>query len=140
MHVTEVVPTDATFREPVRAFGGDTAFWRVAVRDAQGQPVAAARVEVEVVGPDTALRGRPLATTGSDGVARFTHSLRGSNLPGVYTVRVVEVSHPDCRDAAYDGAANDARSTSFSVSVAGVVPRRSRDGTPASAAPPRRRH
>jgi hypothetical protein len=140
MHVVEVVPTDATFREPVRAFGGDTAFWRVAVRDALEQPVAAARVEVEVVGPDTAIRARPLATTGIDGLARFTFSLRGADVPGVYIVRVVEVSHPDCRDAAYDGAANAARSTSFSVSTALVVPDRTRGGTDGRATPPAHRH
>jgi hypothetical protein len=122
MHVAEVAPTDAMFREPARAFNGGTAYWRVAVRDAQGQPVAAARVQVEIVGPDRAVRGRPLAMTGSDGLARFTYLLRGSDLPGVYTVRVVEVSHPNCGDATYDSAANDARSTSFSVNTPAVVP------------------
>jgi hypothetical protein len=138
MHVTEVVPTDAAFREPARAFSGGTAYWRVTVRDAHSQPVAAARVKVEIVGPDRAVRGQPLATTGSDGVARFTYLLRGSDFPGVYTVRAVEVSHPD-RDATYDRAANDARSTSFSVNIPAVVPHRTR-GTdaPARATPPRR--
>jgi hypothetical protein len=138
MHVAEVVPTDATFREPARAFSGGTAYWRVVVRDAQRQPVAAARVQVEIVGPDRAVRERPLPTTGGDGVARFTYLLRGSDLPGVYTVRAVEVSHPD-RDATYDRAADDARSTSFSVNTPAVVPHRTRAGrdAPARAMPPR---
>jgi hypothetical protein len=141
MHVAEVVPTDATFREPARAFSG-TAYWRVAIQDAHGQPVAAALVQVEIVGPDTAVRERPLATTGGDGLARFTYSLRRSDLPGVYTVRVVAVSHADCSEAAYDSAANDARSTSFSVNAVAVVPHRAgvKEKAPARATPPRPRN
>ena len=55
MHVAEVAPTDALFREPVRAFSGGSACWRVAIRDARNRPVAAARVQIDVVTPDGAV-------------------------------------------------------------------------------------
>jgi hypothetical protein len=116
MHVAEVVSTDAIFREPARAFSGHTVYWRIAIRDAQERPVAAARVHVDVVAPDGAVRARPVTITGSDGLALFTYALGEAGPRGVYTVRVVDVLH-ECSDAEYDAAANVARSTSFSVST-----------------------
>lgn len=116
MHVAEVVATDALYREPTRAFSGDAAYWRVAIRDPDGNPVPAARVHVDVVGPDGAVRARPVTMTGSDGLALFHYSLGGDEGAGVYTVRVTAVSHADRDDAPYDSAANATWSTSFSVS------------------------
>jgi hypothetical protein len=116
MHLAEVVPTDAIFREPARAFSGDAAYWRIAIRDAQERPVAAARVHVDVVAPDGAVRARPVTTTGSDGLALFAYSLGEAGPRGVYTVRVVDVSR-EGGNAEYDRAASVARSTSFSVST-----------------------
>jgi len=116
MHVAEVVATDAIFREPTRAFSGHTVYWRIAIRDAQERPIAAARVHVDVVAPDGAVRARPMTTTGIDGLALFTYSLGKAGPGGVYTVRVVDVAHA-CGDVEYDRAANVARSTSFSVTA-----------------------
>jgi hypothetical protein len=109
------VSTDATFHEPARAFGGSAAYWRVSIRDAQNHPVAAARVRVDVVAPDGDVRARPVTITGNDGLALFTYVLRDSELPGVYAVRVVSVSHLNRRGASYDPASNAAWANSFSV-------------------------
>ena len=79
LHVAEVAPTDALFREPVRAFSGGSACWRVAIRDARNRPVAAARVQIDVVTPDGAVRGRTTAMSGSDGLALFVSAGRGRN-------------------------------------------------------------
>jgi hypothetical protein len=119
MHVAEVAPTDALFREPVRAFNGGSACWRVAIRDARNRPVAAARVQIDVVTPDGAVRGRTTAMSGSDGLALFTYPLEEGETDGVYTVRVVHVSHVTHGDVTYDPAADTARSASFSVSRPG---------------------
>jgi len=116
MHVAEVAPTDALFREPVRAFSGGSACWRVAIRDARNRPVAAARVQIDVVTPDGAVRGHTTAMSGSDGLALFTYPLDEGETEGVYTVRVVHVSHVTRGDVTYDPAADTARSASFSVS------------------------
>jgi hypothetical protein len=114
MHVAEVVPTDATFREPTRAFSGGTAYWRVAIRDVHERPVADARVHVDLLSENGEVRARSVMTTGTDGLARFTYALR-PGLSGVYTVRVVDVSHVNRAGAAYDRAANSGWSNSFSV-------------------------
>jgi hypothetical protein len=118
MHVAEILSTDALYREPTRAFSGDDAYWRVAIKDTQGEPVPAARVSVHVVGPDGAIRARPVTMTGSDGLALFHYSLREAEHAGVYTVRVTSVSHADRDDAPYNPAANITWSTSFSVNRA----------------------
>jgi hypothetical protein len=115
MHVADVVPTDATFREPARAFNDGPAHWRVAIRDVQERPVVGARVHVDIIGPDGVRRARLVMMTDSDGLALFTHSLGAAEMPGVYTVRVADVSHANRRDVVYDRAANTAWSTSFSV-------------------------
>ena len=114
MHVEEVVPTDASFREPARTFRNDLAHWRVVIRDAREQPVADARVHVDLVDSGGGGRARLMTTTDGDGLARFTYPLE--SLPsGVYTVRVIDVSHLERRDATYDRAANTGSSNSFSV-------------------------
>ena len=113
IHVAEVVPTDPLFREPVRAFGRRSAYWRVVIRDAQEHTVTSARVHVDVVGPDGAIRARLVETTGADGLALFTYPLETPESGGVWTVRVVNVSRAD--GAAYDPTANGASTTSFSV-------------------------
>lgn len=115
MHVSEVAPTDVTFREPVRAFDDDQAYWRVAIRDAQEHPVSGARVHMDVVLPDGAVCARLVGITGGDGFALFAYSLRGAEAAGVYTVRVTHVSHSGLGVASYDASANTAWSTSFSV-------------------------
>jgi hypothetical protein len=115
MHVAEIVPTDAAFHEPTRAFHGNVAYWRISIRDAQNQPVGAARVGVDVVAPDGVVRTPPQRITGTDGFALFTYPLSDNDLPGVYTLRVVTVSHLHRGDAEYDSAANDAWATSFSL-------------------------
>jgi hypothetical protein len=114
IHVEEVVPTDAAFREAARAFSGGIAYWRVVIRDAHEQPVADARVHVDVVDSDGGVRARLMMITNIEGLARFTYPLR--SLPsGVYTVRVIDVAHLDRSEAAYDRAANTGSSNSFSV-------------------------
>ena len=123
MHIAEIVPTDAAFHEPTRAFHGDAAYWRVTIRDARNQPVAAARVAVDVVAPDGGVRARPTTVTGSDGLARFSLALSDTDRPGVYTLRVVSVSNLARQSAQYDTAANDAWASSFSVTRS---PRQSR--------------
>jgi len=115
MHVSEVVPTDALFREPARAFDGDHTYWRVAIRDTQQHPVTGARVEVELVAPDGAVCERLVSITGNDGVALFRYALREGDGAGVYTVRVSHVSHAGPGVAWYDPGSNTAWSTSFSV-------------------------
>jgi hypothetical protein len=114
MHVVEVVPTDSIFREPVRAFNDGVAHWRVLIRDAQEQPVTGARVHVDVVAPDGAVRARVTALTGADGCARFSYQLNAPESGTVYTVRVADVVHAG-RSATYDRASNTATTTSFSV-------------------------
>jgi hypothetical protein len=113
IHVAEVVPTDPLFREPVRAFSRQSAYWRVVIRDARKQAVAGARVRVDVVGPDGAVRARLVEVTGVDGLALFTYPLETREPSGVWTVRVANVSQAD--GGAYDPAANGASTTSFSV-------------------------
>lgn len=115
MHVAEIAPTDPAFHEPTRAFRDDMAYWRIAIRDARNQPVAAASVAVTVVGPDGGVRAQPTAVTGGDGLARFTFPLRDTDPPGVYTLRVVSVSKLNRDGAQYDLAANEAWGSSFSV-------------------------
>src|SRR5688572_24458976 len=51
LHVAEVEATDALYRKPVRAFDSGDAFWRVLIHDSKRNPVPAARVRVEVIGP-----------------------------------------------------------------------------------------
>jgi hypothetical protein len=114
IHVAEVVPTDPRFREPVRAFGRRSAYWRVVIRDAREHAVTGARVHVDVVGPDGGIRARLVERTGTDGLALFTYPLETRESEGVWTVRVVNVSHAG-GGAAYDPTANDASTTSFSV-------------------------
>jgi hypothetical protein len=115
MHVAEIVPTDAAFHEATRAFHGTAAFWRVSIRDADNEPVAGARVRVDVVAPDGAVVGRPTMTTGADGLALFNRPLTESDVQGVYIVRVISVSHLNRDGAVYDHAANAAWANSFSV-------------------------
>jgi hypothetical protein len=115
LHVVEVTPTDETYREPARAFGGDIAYWRVAIHDARNSPVAAARVHVEVVDSNGAVHARRVMATGRDGLALFAHLFRPLDPAGIYTVRVVDVSHVNRRDVLYDRAADTARSNSFSL-------------------------
>jgi hypothetical protein len=114
MHVEEVVPTDASFREPARAFSNGLAYWRVLIRDAREQPVADARVHVDLVDSGGGGRARLMMITNAEGLARFTYPL-GSLPSGVYTVRVVDVSHLERPDARYDRAANSGSANSFSV-------------------------
>jgi hypothetical protein len=115
MHIAEVLPTDRAFGEPQRAFGPDSAYWRVKVLDAQANPVAAARVSVDLVGPDGAVCAHLMATTGDDGAALFSYGL-GAQATGVYTVRVVNVSHldPEIPD---DRTGDEASANSFSVTA-----------------------
>jgi hypothetical protein len=115
MHVAQIVPTDAAFREPTRAFHGNAAYWRISIRDAHNQPVGAASVSVNVVAPDGVVRTVPQTITGTDGFALFTYPLGDNDLPGVYTLRVKSVSHLKLDDAQYDYAANEAWANSFSV-------------------------
>ena len=115
MHVAEVVPTDSAFREPQRAFGPASAYWRVSILDARAAPVVAAYVTVDLVGPDAAVCAHLVAVTGDDGAALFSYAL-GRQPPGVYTVRVVNVSHADS-DTSYDRAANVASANSFSATT-----------------------
>jgi len=115
MHIAEVVPTDRAFGEPQRAFGSDSAYWRVKVLDARSDPVAAARVSVDLVGPDGAVCAHLAATTGDDGAALFSYGM-GAQPSGVYTVRVIDVSHAD-PDIPYDRAGDEASANSFSVTA-----------------------
>ena len=115
MHVAEIVPTDAAFHEVARAFGGKTAFWRVSIRDADNEPVAGARVRVDVVAPDGAVAGRAAMTTGTDGLALFNCPLSESDLQGVYTLRIISVSHVNRDGAVYDYVANETSANSFSL-------------------------
>ena len=114
MHVVEVVPTDSIFREPVRAFNDGVAYWRVLIRDAHEQPVTGARVHVDVVAPDAAVRARVTAVTGGNGYAQFAYQLHARESGAVYTVRIADVVHAG-RGASYDRAANAASATSFSL-------------------------
>ena len=114
MHVEEVVPTDASFRKPARAFSHGVAYWRVVIRDAHEQPVADVRVHVDLVDPGGGGRARLMTITDREGLARFTYPLE-SLQSGVYTVRVVDVSHLEQPDTRYDRAANTGSSNSFSV-------------------------
>jgi hypothetical protein len=123
MHVAQIVPTDAAFREPTRAFHGNAAYWRISIRDAQNQPVGAASVSVNVVAPDGVVRTVPQTITGTDGFALFTYPLSDNDLPGVYTLRVMSVSHLKLEDAEYDDAANEAWANSFSVNKPARRPR-----------------
>jgi hypothetical protein len=108
-------PAPAAFHEATRAFHGTAAFWRVSIRDADNEPVAGARVRVDVVAPDGAVVGRPTMTTGADGLALFNRPLTESDVQGVYIVRVISVSHLNRDGAVYDHAANAAWANSFSV-------------------------
>ncbi len=64
-------------------------------------------------------KGRTTAMSGSDGLALFTYPLEEGETDGVFTVRVVHVSHVTRGDVMYDPAADTARSASFSVSRPG---------------------
>jgi hypothetical protein len=121
MHVAEIQPTDATFHQPQRAFARGSAYWRVRIVDAHGGPIADAHVTVDVIGPDRAVGVHLVATTTEDGQALFSYGLGQSPLSGVYTVRVVDVWHPDPA-VIYDGAANGAWANSFSVAVRATRP------------------
>jgi hypothetical protein len=127
VHVTEVVTTDATFRQRADAFV-EEAYWRVAVVDARKQPAAGVLVASEIVGP----AGAPMATrtvmTGTDGTALFALPLRAADNDGTYTVRVVGLMHADRADAGYDASANLTSSATFQA-----TPSRTRRAT----APPR---
>jgi hypothetical protein len=115
LHVAEVVPTDALYRRPANTFGSGDAYWRVLIHDLHGNPVPAARVHVEVIGPEGTVHARLATMTGSDGLALFRYSLRDSEHVGVFTVRVNDVSHADREDALYDATTNVASSTTFLV-------------------------
>ena len=116
MHVAEIQPTDATFHQPQRSFTRGSAYWRVRIVDAHSGPIADARVTVDVIGPDRAVGTHLVATTTGDGEALFSYGLGHSPLSGVYTVRIVDVWHPD-PNAIYDRAANGAWANSFSVAA-----------------------
>ena len=116
MHVAEIQPTDATFHQPQRSFTRGSAYWRVRIVDAHSGPIADARVTVDVIGPDRAVGAHLVATTTEDGQALFSYGLGHSPLSGVYTVRIVDVWHPD-PEAIYDLAANGAWANSFSVAA-----------------------
>jgi hypothetical protein len=116
MHVAEIQPTDATFHEPQRSFARGSAYWRVRIVDGDSGPIADAHVTVDVIGPDRAVGAHLVANTAANGQALFSYALGHSPLTGVYTVRVVDVSHPD-PDAIYDRAANGAWANSFSVAA-----------------------
>ncbi len=117
LHVAEVVPTDALYRRPARAFSSGDVYWRVLIRDSHDNPVPAARVQVDVVGPDGTVHARLATMTGSDGLALFRYSLREHEHAGVFMVRVNDVSHADRDDARYDAATNVASSATFLVST-----------------------
>ena len=116
MHVAEIQPTDATFHQPQRSFTRGSAYWRVRIVDAHSGPIADARVTMDVIGPDRAVGAHLVATTTEDGQALFSYGLGHSPLSGVYTVRIVDVWHPD-PEAIYDLAANGAWANSFSVTA-----------------------
>jgi hypothetical protein len=121
MHVAEIQPTDATFHQPQRSFARGSAYWRVRIVDAHSGPIADARVTVDVIGPDRAVGAHLVATTTGDGEALFSYGLGHSPLSGVYTVRIVDVWHPDPQ-AIYDRAANGAWANSFSVAARATRP------------------
>ena len=114
-HVAEVVSTDALYRKPAHTLSSAEAYWRVLIHDVHGNPVPAARVHVEVVGPDGTVHARLATMTGSDGRALFRYPLRNPDHSGVFTVSVVDVSHADRADALYDAATNVVSSTTFLV-------------------------
>jgi hypothetical protein len=116
VHVAEIVPTDATYTEAQRAFGDGSACWRVSILDAYAAPVAAARVNVDLIGIDGAVWAHLVATTGEDGSARFSYRLGTPTASGVYTIRVIDVWHGD-PGIVYDRAVNTASANSFSVTA-----------------------
>jgi len=118
MHVAEVTPTEPNFAEPTRVVADGTAYWRVAIRDAEEHPLAGVLVQMDVLAADGAVRAQPVTTTNPDGLALFRYALPAADAPQVYTVRVVNVFHTLHPEAVYDRAANAAWSSSFSVSGA----------------------
>jgi hypothetical protein len=141
MHVTEVVTTDAGFRSPARSFV-EEAYWRVAVAEADGQPVAGALVQAEVVRPDGVVLATRTTMTGTDGSVFFAQPLRPSDPDGTYTVRVTQVTRPDHPGASYDPAADVASSATFQAmpsrsrsSRRGEPPRSEGDTPPRRAVP-----
>ena len=117
LHVAEVTPTDALYRKPAHSFGQGQAYWRVSIHDSTNGPVPAARVQVDVVAPDGTVRTRLTTMTGTDGLALFRYSLQEREHAGVFTVRVMDVSHADRDDARYDAGANVASSATFLVAA-----------------------
>jgi hypothetical protein len=117
MHVAEVTPTDSSFGEPVRVVSGKTAYWRVAIHDSTGRPLAGALVQVDVLAADGAVRAQPVTTTNTDGLALFRYALPGDVESRVYTIRVVNVFNTLHPGAVYDAVANAATSSSFSVNT-----------------------
>ena len=118
MHVAEVTPTEPNFAEPTRVVADGTAYWRVAIRDAEEHPLVGVLVQMDVLAADGAVRAQPVTTTNPDGLALFRYALPAADAPQVYTVRVVNLFHTLHPEAVYDRAANAAWSSSFSVSGA----------------------
>lgn len=117
LHVNEIFATFADFKTPCHSFrAGDPVRWRVQVADELQKPSPAAIVECELAGPDGKVLDRDKAMTGTDGVSLFTRSLATNALPGVYTVRVKDITHANVPEGTYSSRANIKSAATFKLS------------------------
>lgn len=108
MHVADVATMNAAGTVDTNFRRRDTVFWRVRLVDQNGDPVAGASVET-VLSLGTTRIATLGATTGSDGLARFSRSAQ-ADAPGTYTISATSVLKAD---AVYDAAANVKSTTTY---------------------------
>lgn len=108
IHVASIDTTTASGSVDTLFRRRDTVFWRVRVVDQDGDPIADASVQTDLTLGNTPIV-RLNATTGADGVARFSRSAQ-SDAPGTYRIAVTAVSSGG---ATYDAAANVETSTTY---------------------------
>jgi hypothetical protein len=114
VHLADITPTNAVGSPTATFARGATAYWRVKVVDATGQPVAGVAVTTVSYAPSwDSIYTIATATTDSNGEAAFSHRSAQSDAAGTYFLFPTQVVPGG--SAYYDSSGNQRWTTSFTL-------------------------